>query len=234
MDADAEEEPMALLRLLVLFGMVLPGVVSAQDRPTTESPAIRAAFESDQLRVQHVSLAPGERTELRDHENALLIPFTADLDGRISPGDLTWHVAGTTSLENRGARTFHGILVELTASPPERPASLPPEVAADRVPDYRPVHRIEGHRVHTLLDNPRVLVTRHRLPAWQRQAEPKHVHPREVVLVYLKGGEISGSTGRLGARSARRGEFDVLPANVPHAFRNAGNDPLEFLMIAMK
>lgn len=234
MDPDAEEEPMALLRLLVLFGIALPGLVFAQDRAVTERPAIRAVFESDQLRVQQVSLAPGERTELRDHQNAVLIPFTADLDGRIPPGDLTWHVAGTTSLENRGARTFHGVLVELTAPPPERPASLPPEVAADRIPDYRPVHRIEGHRVHTLLDNPRVLVTRHRLPAWQRRTEPKHVHPREVVLVYLKGGEIIGSTGRLGARRARRGEFDVLPANVPHAFRNAGNDPIEFLMIAMK
>ena len=28
--------------------------------------------------------------------------------------------------------------------------------------------------------------------------------------------------------------FDVVPANVLHAFRNAGNDPIEFLMITPK
>jgi oxalate decarboxylase/phosphoglucose isomerase-like protein (cupin superfamily) len=51
------------------------------------------------------------------------------------------------------------------------------------------------------------------------------------VLVYLSGGELSGSTARYGSRRARRGEFDVLPANMLHALRNMGTDPIEFLIV---
>jgi quercetin dioxygenase-like cupin family protein len=60
------------------------------------------------------------------------------------------------------------------------------------------------------------------------------VHAREVVLVYLAGRRIAGSTGALGWHGVRRGDVDVLPAHVPHAFQNGGNDPIEFLMIAPK
>lgn len=225
---------MAALRLLLPLGILLASVSYAQDRPNNEQPPIRAAFESDQVRVRRVQLTPGERTEIRDHPDALLIPFTADLEGNVPLDDVTFHMTGTTTLENQAATPFAGILVELIAPPSDMPAFLPPEVAAERVPGYSPMYRREGHRVRTIVDNSRVLVTIHRLPAWQPRTEPKHWHSRELVLVYLASGEIKGSAGRLGARRVRRGDFDVLPAKVPHAFDNVGNDPIEFLMITPK
>jgi quercetin dioxygenase-like cupin family protein len=228
------EDRMAALRLLVPLVTALAGTSYAQDRTTEQRTPVRAAFESDQVRVRHVQLAPGERAEIVNHRDSLLIPFTADLEGRVPVDAAAFRPMGTTTLENRAAVPFAAVLVELIAPSSSPPASLPPEVAAARIPAYSPVHRMEGHRVQTIVDNSRVLVTRHRLPAWQPRTEPVHWHPREVLLVYLGGGEIDGAAGRLGSRRVRRGDFDVLPADVPHAFHNAGNDPIEFLMITPK
>jgi quercetin dioxygenase-like cupin family protein len=220
--------------LLVLLGIAFAAASDAQDARTDKRSPIRSVFQDDQVRVHRVSLESGASAEMREHPDALLLSFTADLDGRVRPGEAVWYSAGTTTLANRAATRFEGVLVELTAPPSSTPAPLPPEAIANRVIDDVPGYRMEGHRVRTVVDNPSVLVTWHRLPPWQPQFEPRHFHPREVVLVYVAGGEIRGTTGRLGVRRVRRGDFDVLPANVLHAFRNAGNDPIEFLMITPK
>lgn len=214
--------------------MTLASASYTQGQATDEPQPIRVLFESDQVRLHRLQLAPGARLELPDHPDALLIPFTLDLDGRIAHDRPTWLAAGTTTLANHAATPFSGMLVELTAPPSDMPASLPPEVVADRIARYSWPYRMERLRVRTIVDNPRVLVTKHSLPAWQPRTEPKHWHAREVVLVYLTGGEIVGAARRLGARRVRRGEFDVLPANVPHASGNLGNDPVEFLMVTAK
>jgi quercetin dioxygenase-like cupin family protein len=88
--------------------------------------------------------------------------------------------------------------------------------------------------VRTIVDNEQVLVSRHRLPPLWLPTEAPHFHPRDVVLVYLAGGQIDGATGYPGVRHARRGDVDVIPANVLHEFRNLGNDPIEFVMITPK
>jgi quercetin dioxygenase-like cupin family protein len=219
---------------LVVLGIAFASVSYAQEPARDERLPIRAAFADDQLQVFRVSLVPGASAQRSNHPDALLVSLTVDLDGRVPRDDAAWHAAGTTTLENRAKTRFDGILVDLAAPPLDVPAPLPPEVAADRISEYPSRYRSEDYRVRTVLDNPRVLVTWHRLPPWRPQREPRHFHPREVVLVYLAGGEIRGSTGRLGIRRVRRGDFDVLPANVLHTFHNAGNDPIEFLMITPK
>jgi hypothetical protein len=116
------------------------------------------------------------------------------------------------------------------------PASVAPEalpVAFSSEDLAYPLYDHEAHRASTLLENARVAVTWHRMVPLV-QTEPYHFHLREALLVYLAGGEMSGSTGRRGFHRARRGEFDVLPAYTLHALGNVGNDPIEFVMIAPK
>jgi quercetin dioxygenase-like cupin family protein len=219
---------------LVVLAIAFTSVSYAQAPAKDERPPIRAAFKDDQVQVLTVSLDPDASAERSNHPDTLLVSLTADLDGRVPRDKAVWYAAGTTTLQNRAKTRFDGILVELAARPLDVPAPLPPEAAADRVPEYQSRYGWEEHRVRTVVDNPRVLVTWHRLLPWRPQTEPRHFHAREVVLVYLASGEIRGSTGRLGIRRVRRGDFDVLPANVLHALRNAGNDPIEFLMITPK
>ena len=222
---------MATLTTLLLVSM-LATVGFAQGRENA------VAFEDDQVRVLEVSLPPGESRSMPDHRGELLVYLTANLEGQIPSVEVSWHSPGTTTLQNRAKRRFEGILIGLRAPASGAPAPFPPEVAGQagwygRVPTDYP-HGGTPNSVRTLVDNDQVLVSRHRLAQSGLQTEPYHFHPREVVLVYLTGGEISGSSGHLGIRHVRRGDFDVLPANLGHSFVNLGNDPIEFVMITPK
>lgn len=206
-------------------------LASAMDAQAPSAPM--RTFEDEQIRVHEISLAAGQQTEIRSHSDALLIPLANDLDGRAPVDAATWRPAGTTSLDNRGATPFNALLVELVAPRSEDAPTTPPEAfllspAATLYP------RAEGLRVRTVIDNPRVLVTAHRLPQLQTATTAWHWHSRELVLVYLGSGDVAGTTGQLDAHRVRRGNVDVLPANVPHAFQNMGNDPIEFLLISPK
>jgi hypothetical protein len=223
---------MAILTTLLLVVSVLATFGFAQDRED----AVR--FEDDQVRVVRVSLLPGESRTIQDHQGGLLVYLTANLEGQLPRAEASWYSPGATTLENSATTRFEGIWVGLRAPASGVPAALPPEVAGQaesygRLLAYSPYGRTPN-RVRTLVDNDQVLVSLHRLARSWLPTEPHHFHPREVVLVYLAGGQISGSTGYLGTRHARRGDFDLLPANLVHAFRNMGNDPIEFVMIAPK
>jgi hypothetical protein len=220
---------MSLIKVVVLALLVTSATYAQAPRDVP----VRA-FENDQLRVHEISLAAGERTELRAHSDALLITFGNDLEGRAPLEPVMWRDAGTTSLDNRATTPFNALLVELVAPRSQGASSVPPEVLTANPTTSTSYPRVEGHRVRTVLDNARVLVTAHRLPQMQPPTEARHWHPREMVLVYLAGGELSGATGDVVTHRVRRGAFDVFPANVLHALHNVGNDPVEFLMITPK
>jgi beta-alanine degradation protein BauB len=227
---------MAALTLMVLVGSVLATASYAQYPAADSSRQFRVEFEDDQIRVLRVSLGPGERSPVYDHPDAVLIYLTADLDGHMPASVAVWQPMGAHALENRARTTFEAIVVELIAPVSEVPASIAPEALPVMFSSQdlaHPLYDREAHRASTLVENARVAVTWHRLVPLVR-TEPYHFHLRETLLVYLAGGEMSGSSGQRGFRRARRGEFDVLPAYVLHALGNVGNDPIEFVMIAPK
>jgi quercetin dioxygenase-like cupin family protein len=228
---------MVALNLIVIFASMLASGSVVRD-PANSSPQYRVEFEDDQVRVLRVSLRPGEQTAVEDHPDAVLIYLTADLDGRVPDEVATWRPMGTYGLQNRARTSFEALLVELIAPASGTPASIEPEAmpvtysfasASSEYPFYEP----DAHRASALVENARVAVSWHRLVPLV-QTESDHFHLRDTVLVYLRGGEMNGSTGQLGVHRARRGEFHVMPPNVLHALGNVGNDPIEFVMIAPK
>lgn len=223
---------MARWPLLVAIGSVLAGAANPQHRIGASPQDHRIAFEDTRVRVLRISVDAGEKTTVEEHRDGVLIPLTADLDGRMPPAEAVWQPAGPRAIENRATTRFEALLIELKAAPSAIPAPPAPELVRGDPTDvvaYWPYDR-DRQRVTWLIDNERVTVSKHRLPPWLRTERP-HFHPYESVLVYLSGGELSGSTARYGSRRARRGEFDVLPANMLHALRNMGTDPIEFLIV---
>jgi quercetin dioxygenase-like cupin family protein len=218
--------------LLIVLGSVLAGAASPPSQASAYPQHDRIEFEDAWVRVRRLSVGPGETTAVQEHPDGVLVFLTADLEGRIPPAEALWQPEGSRAMENRSKTRFEALLVELKIAPSDIPAPLAPELALGEWTDVGAYSSYDrgDHRVTSLIDNARVTVSRHRLVPLLR-TERYHFHPREAVLVYLSGGELSGSTAFHGFRRARRGEFDVLPANTLHALRNMGNDPIEFLIV---
>jgi hypothetical protein len=236
---------MAGWRLLVVLGSMVAGTANPQGQVSTyPQQHERTEFEDAWVRVLRISVGPEEKTAVQEHPDGVLVFLTADLEGRIPPAEALWQPAGSRAIENRAKTRFEALLVEFKVAPSDPPAPMVPELASageltdvhaysSYVDAYSPDYDRGFHRVAALIDNMRATVSRHRLAPLLR-TERSHFHPREAVLVYLSGGELSGSTALYGSRRARRGDFDVLPANMFHTLRNTGNDPVEFLIVWLK
>jgi hypothetical protein len=194
-------------------------------------------WESDQFRVRRIAIPAGGGATDPGTADSVVVFLTADLDGRMPPAEAVWEPAGTRSLDNRGRARFDAIVIDIKDVGAGVSAATPTEAipSTDRIDTWR------------LIDNPRVLVTKLRY-APVTALDPMHFHPRDTIVVYLKGGYIWPMVEQSrefypyawpfmrGSPSQRvdRGDVDVVPANTFHTFSNAGNDPLEFLAIFVK
>ncbi len=216
--------------------MVLGGVVvtpSFAQAPVAVDPShYRVEFEDEQVRVLRVRLEPGREVMAHDHPDAVLVSFTADLQGRMPRAEAEWQAASVHEPENAARTWFEAVLVELKqAAPPE---AVPAAVAQEADPYWM------GTRVTRLLDNAKVTVSKYRLAPMAR-GELRPYHLNEAVIVYLRGGYMVRATGRFGPyrdyndrRKVRRGQVEVLPANTPYGLASMGNDPIEFVEIQLK
>ena len=224
-------------RLIPFVGlMVLGGVVVtpsfAQAPVAVDSSHYRVEFEDEHVRVLRVRLEPGREVMAHDHPDAVLVYFTADLQGRMPPVEAEWQAASVHEPENAARTWFEAVLVELKQAAPQEPGPL--AVAHDADPYGM------GTRVTRLFDNARVTVSKYRLaPMARGELRPDHLN--EAVVVYLRGGYMVSAIGRFGPyrdysdrRKVRRGQVEVLPANTPYGLASMGNDPIEFVEIQLK
>ena len=176
-------------------------------------------WDSARARVTQFSVAPS--ATLPTGTNRVLVYFTAGPDGKM-PADAIWQGDGA-EIPNRGPARLDGLAIELKDTP-RAPAGVTPPEALDA--EY-------GVEVSTVIDNPRVLVMKHRYDPLA-YAGPLHFHGDDVLVVYLRGGYTWPASAFWGAARVRRGDVDVIPANTPHRLANAGGDPLELLVIVPK
>ena len=178
---------------------------------------LQLPFENNRVRITALSVAPG--ATLPAPANRVLVYLTADADGRM-PAEAVWQSADAGAVQNRGPVRLDAIAIEFKDAPRGSSAGTPPE-ALDK--QY-------GVDVSTVIDNPRVLVTRQRYGP-TAYGGPLHLHPEDVIVVYLRGGYTWPGADLWGASRVRRGDVDVIPANTLHRLSNAGSDPLELLTI---
>jgi quercetin dioxygenase-like cupin family protein len=210
--------PAALVLAVIACNLVLDDRVSAQYGRRAVEP-LPDGWENNRLRLSRITVEPGAALA-GSGADRILIYLTADPDGRIAPAEAVWQPAGSGGLENRGRTRVEAIAFELKAVTAEPVRGTPPETL--------PVSRRAD--VRRLIDNPRVLVTRNRyMPA--THVDRLHLHPEDVLVVYLRGGYTWPAVPAWGPSRVRRGEVDVIPANTFHTLGNAGGDPLEVLVI---
>jgi quercetin dioxygenase-like cupin family protein len=176
-------------------------------------------WENDWMRLSRISTEPGAGLA-GSSADRVVVYLTADPEGRMPLAEAVWQPAGSGDLQNRGRARVEALAIELKEMPAGIPSGTPPEVL--------PVsYRAD---VWTLIDNSRVLVTKHRY-APATYVDPLHFHAADILVVYLRGGYTWPAVASWGSYRVRRGEVDVVPANTFHTLGNAGADPLEFLVI---
>jgi hypothetical protein len=192
---------------------MLTAPAGAQYGPLTGG--LSLPWENNRARITELAVA--RSASLPAGGDRVLVYLTAGPDGRF-PAEAVWQGAGAP-IENRGPDRLDGIAIELKDAP--RAGGPTPPEALDA--QY-------GVQVTTLIDNPRVLVTKHRYHPLV-YGGPLHFHGDDVIVVYLRGGYTWPASDFWGAARVRRGDVGVIPANTPHRLANAGGDPLELLVI---
>jgi quercetin dioxygenase-like cupin family protein len=218
---------LALSVLLAAAGLValIPGPSAAQSLDRSLSNQYPSGWENDRLRVRTVSIDPGARLDEREPADRVLVYLTADVDGRMPKAAAIWHPVDGPALQNRGGLRSTAIVVDVKAGPAAGAGGTPPE-ALSYTSD------VDTER---LIDNAHVTVTKVRYQSNAYVESPWHFHTQDVLIVYLRGGQASlQADGWDGPTRVRRGDFDVIPANMLHRILNAGGDPLEFLVIVPK
>ena len=205
-----------MLVAAVGFAALLAAPMGAQ-YGTPQAGGLQLPFENNRVRITELSVAPG--ASLPAAANRVLVYLTADADGRM-PAEAVWQGAEAGTMQNRGPVRLEAIAIEFKDAPRGPGAGTPPEALDAQY----------GVDVSTVIDNPRVLVTRQRYGPIAYGA-PLHLHPEDVIVVYLRGGYTWPGADLWGASRVHRGDVDVIPANTLHRLSNAGSDPLELLTI---
>jgi quercetin dioxygenase-like cupin family protein len=201
----------------LIFPAGAENVAAAQYERRTDD--LLTGWENDRVRLDRITIEPGA-TLPDPGTGAVLVYLTADEAGRFPSAEAVWRPAGSGGLQNTGKLRMDAIAIQLKEVQTGAGGGTPAEavVTSDRAETIR------------LIDNPRVLVTKHRY-APATYVDPLHFHASDVLVVYLRGGRTWPAVGTWGSYQVRRGEVDVIPANTFHTLGNAGSDPLEFLVI---
>ena len=173
-------------------------------------------WENGRLTITRVFLEPG--AALASGGDRILVHFSADADGRL-PAEAVWQPAGELAIKNRGAHRVEALIIELKDAPESAVRSTSPESLTGT-----------GLAVTTLIDNPRVLVLKHRYAPHASVAR-RHFHDEDVLLIYLRGGNVWPLDGSWGSVRVGQGEIGIVPAHTLHTLSNAGGDPLEMLVV---
>jgi quercetin dioxygenase-like cupin family protein len=209
---------MPLIVAALALGALLIQPVGAQYGSAISVPSL--PWENSRIRLTRLSIEPG--AALPAAGNQVLVYLTADPEGRM-PVEAVWQPVGGAAVENRGRVRLEAIAIELKDAP-QRVAGETPLEALDSS---------DGVTVSRLIDNSRVVVAKHRYEPIA-YGGPLHLHPEDVLVVYLRGGQTWPLSGLWGAAPVRRGDVEVIPANTLHRLANASSDPLELLVVVAK
>lgn len=216
----------ACLALLLLFQ---PAAL-AQDAVKADPAHYKTLLENASVRVLKIDYAPGAKSTMHQHPDAIVVPLAASKvrfalpDGKTEDLDMAneaamYMPAGTHSPANLGSGRVEAILIEFKAAAPGTAA----------LPATRP-----GMAMKTLAEGPRAAAYRATADAsFNEPAGAKHDY--DQVVIALGAAQMSLSIdGKPAKTSWARGDVQFIGRGVSHEAKNGGGKPVDFVILAIK
>ena len=223
---------MKMLKAVSIVSLVLvwSGVALAQDALKTDPAHYKVVLENASVRILRISYAPGAKSIMHSHPDAIVIPLVTSKvrfslpDGKSQDSDLAsesamYTPAGTHNPANLGTGAIDALLVEFKTAAPGKAA----------LPTSR-----EGMTVKVLAESPRA--TAYRSTASATFAEPAgSKHDFDQVVIALGPASMSLSIdGKPAKTTWARGDVQFIGRGVAHETKNTGGKPSEMVIVAIK
>lgn len=216
--------------LCVSLLLLCPAVALAQDAAKADPAHYKTLLENASVRVLKIDYAPGAKSTMHQHPDAIVVPLAASKvrfglpDGKSEDVDLAsesamYMPAGTHSPANLGSGRLEAILIEFKAAAPGKAA----------LPATRP-----GMAMKPLAEGPRAAAYRATADAsFNEPAGAKHDY--DQVVIALGAAQIALSIdGKPAKASWVRGDVQFIGRGVSHETKNAGGKPVDFVILAIK
>ena len=206
------------------------GAALAQDAVKVDPTHYKVVFENASVRVLKINYAPGAKSVMHQHPDAIVVPLSASKvqfatpDGKTQDSDLAsesamYTPAGTHTPTNVGKGPVDALLVEFKGAAPGKAA----------LPTSRP-----GMELKVLAEGPHA--TAYRSTASATFAEPAgSKHDFDQVVIALGPSPLSLSIdGKPAKTTWARGDAVFIGRGVAHEAKNTGGKPGDMIIVAIK
>ncbi len=223
---------MKALKALFVFSLALSwsGSALAQDPVKVDSAHYKVILENASVRILKIDYAPGGKSLMHQHPEAIVVPLTASKvqfnlpDGKSETQELAadsamYMPAGTHSPTNVGTTRIDAILVEFKGAAPGKAS----------IPSAR-----EGLSMKVLAEGPRGRATRTTADAkFNEPAGTKHDY--DQVVISLAPAQISVAIdGKPAKTTWARGDVQFIGRGTGHESHNTGGKPVDLIVVAIK
>ena len=215
---------------VVAMGVCLAGSTGLAQDPVKVSPnTYHVVVDNTQVRVLHVSAAPGAKTVMHEHPDNMTVLLTdgkmtfTDADGKtqtveMKAGQAMWFGTQKHMGVNSGASALEAIVVELKGSAPPK-ATLPAS---------RP-----NTTVTPLVQNARADAFRITADAAFKEA-PKTTHDYDQVVIALAPSTFSIEVEGKTTTTWKRGDAVFIGRGQPHQAQSTSGKTQDFIIVGIK
>jgi quercetin dioxygenase-like cupin family protein len=218
--------------LLPMLSLVVlgSGAALAQDAVKTDPAHYKVVFDNPSVRVLKISYAAGEKSQMHQHPDSIVIPLSASKvqftlpDGTSEVNELAnegarYSPAGTHNPANVGTTPVDALLVEFKSPKPGTAA----------VPTARP-----GMTMKVVAEGPYGMAYRTTAdPTFAEPAGSKHDY--DQIVIALGPAQVSlAIDGKPAKTNWTRGDAQFIGRGVAHESKNASGKPVEFIIVAIK
>jgi quercetin dioxygenase-like cupin family protein len=214
---------------VVALGLAWSSPVLAQDPVKVDPSHYKVLHDGPTARVLKIDYAPGEKSPMHTHPDAIVVPLTASKvvfgmpDGKSVNQELAAETAnympgGNHSPHNTGSTRVDAILVEFKGA-----------AGKATLPAARP-----GLAMKVLAEGARGMAYRTTAdPKFQEPAGTTHDYDQVVIAISATPMSLS-LDGKPARTNWARGDVLFIPRGTPHESRNTAGKPVDFIIVAIK